>query len=487
MNQESSRPSVVSRAIQTSTSLWRAQSPLFRRRFIRVVPAVAVLALLTLAFRPPPQGQQLHGAGRFAVNGPMPIATAVAEKGDMPVAVNALGTVVPLATITVRSQIAGLLTEVPFQEGQMVQKGDLLALVDPRPYQHALEQMEGQLQRDQALLKNAELDQSRYKTLLEQDSIAKQQLDTQEALVLQYRGTVQTDQAQVDTAQLNLSYCYIKAPLTGRVGLRLVDSGNYISVGEATGIAVITQMRPITVIFTVPEDNLPQILQRLRHNADLPVTAYDRGMKTVLGTGSVSSIDNQIDTTTGTVKLKARFSNDDEMLFPNQFVNISLLVDTIRDATIVPASAIQRGAPGAFVYVVNSAKAAKDVADAKGDNDSKNAGIIGRLKNKLLSHSNGSGDSGDSGDVVSVRPVKMGASSGERVVIESGLMPGDVVVTDGGDRLKDGAAVIVSSADQGRGDFKGDAEKMKSHDTPGDHPHRFHPSKDGSDAPGGHP
>jgi len=412
MSETSPPPSLKSRAV----TIWRERVVPRRKRLVWVVAGVLVIVATYFAIRSPAE-QQGSGRGRFG--GPMPVATAKVERGDVPITLNALGTVTPLATVTVRSQIAGLLTEVSFQEGQMVKKGDLLALVDPRPYQHALEQAQGQLERDRALLKNAELDAARYKTLFEQDSIARQQVDTQNALVLQYKGTVQTDQAQVDTARLNLNYCYIKAPLTGRVGLRLVDSGNYISVGDANGIAVITQMAPITVIFTVPEDVLPQVLQRFRQKVELPVTAYDRGMKNVLAKGVVTTIDNQIDTTTGTVKLRAEFPNTDETLFPNQFVNIALLVDTVRDAMIVPVSAIQRGAPGTFVYLVNA------------DN------------------------------TVAVRPVTLGVQSGERVAVTAGLALNDAVVTDGADRLTEGAKIIPPGQDKAVQGNNGEKPTMK--------------------------
>jgi multidrug efflux system membrane fusion protein len=243
--------------------------------------------------------------------------------------------------------------------------------------------------------------------------------------VLQYKGVVQADQAQVDTARLNLNYCYIKAPLTGRVGLRLVDPGNYISVGDSNGIAVITQMKPITVIFTLPEDALPRVLQRLRQKAELPVTAYDRGMKNVLATGTVTTIDNQIDTTTGTVKLRAEFPNTDETLFPNQFVNIALLVDTVHDALVLPVAAVQHGAPGTFVYVVNA------------DN------------------------------TVAVRPVTVGVQSGERVAVTSGVQLGDTIVTDGADRLTEGATVVPPGQDNAPGAAAPgkDSQQVKQGDT----------------------
>ncbi len=274
----------------------------------------------------------------------------------MPVERAALGTVTPLATVTLRAQIGGRLVQVGFQEGQAVKAGDLLAQVDPRPYQFALDQAKGQLERDQALLRNAEIDLTRYQTLAKQDSIAKQQLDTQAALVRQYKGTVQSDQANVDTAALNLDYTRIVAPVPGRVGLRQVDVGNLVSPGDANGVVMLTQTKPITVVFTLPEDDLPLVLPRLRSGAQLPVIAIDRSGKTKLGEGVVSAVDSQIDQTSGTVRLKAQFANDDEALFPNQFVNVKVIVDVRKDVAVISAAAVQRGAPGTFVWVVGEDK-----------------------------------------------------------------------------------------------------------------------------------
>jgi multidrug efflux system membrane fusion protein len=346
--------------------------------------------------------------GRFSGNGPMPVVVATAQKGDVPVTLNGLGTVTPLATVTVRTQIAGQLMQVAFTEGQEVNKGDFLAQVDPRPYQLALDQLTGQLIKDQALLKNAQLDLARFQKLGAQDSIAKQQVDTQESLVRQDEGTVATDQAMVDNAKLNLAYCHIVAPVSGRVGLRQVDQGNYVQTSDANGIVVITQLKPITVVFTLPEDNLPAIQKQLQAGATLQVTAFDRTRSTKLATGTLLTIDNQIDTTTGTVKLKAQFDNADEVLFPNQFVNAQLLVRTLKDTIIIPTAAIQRGAPGTFVYVV------------KPDDDT-----------------------------VTVRKVKLGPADGEKNAIESGLEPGDKVVVDGADKLREGAKVTLPAAGNG--------------------------------------
>ncbi len=374
--------------------------PLGPRLVWLVILALAVGLAAWLVLRPP--ASQQARTGRFANGGaPMAVVTAAATPGDMPVWLNALGTVTPLATVTVRTQINGQLLQIAFQEGEEVNKGDFLAQIDPRPYQAALDQLEGQLHKDQALLTNAKLDLARFQKLVAQNSIAVQQRDTQLSLVQQYEGTVKSDEAQVENARLNLAYCRIVAPISGRIGLRQVDQGNYVQVSDPNGIAVITQLRPISVIFTVPEDNLPAIQKRLNAGASLEVDAWDRAMATKLATGKLTTVDNQIDTSTGTVKLRAQFDNADGLLFPNQFVNTRLLVDTIHDAVIVPAAAIQRGAPGTFVYLV------------KGDS------------------------------TVTVRPVKLGPGDGDRVAIRDGLAAGDAVVVDGADKLRDGAKVAV--------------------------------------------
>jgi multidrug efflux system membrane fusion protein len=347
-----------------------------------------------------PSSQQAGSArGRFGQNQPIPVGIAAASKADVPIVIRALGTVNPLATVTVKTQITGQLVQVAFTEGQSVKKDDLLAVVDPRPYEVALQNAQGTLAKDEALLKNAQIDLQRYATLVKQDSIARQQYDTQAALVRQYEAQLITDQANVDAARLNLVYTRIIAPVNGRIGLRLVDPGNYVTISDATGICVITQMQPMSVLFAIPEDSLPQVRQRLRDGAKLTVTALDRAQKTQLGQGAVSTTDNQIDTTTGTVRLRAIFDNADEALFPNQFVNVRLLADTVKDAVTVPVAAVQRGQPGTFVYFV------------KAD------------------------------DTVGIRVIETGATDGEKIAIAKGLEIGDQVVVDGVDRLRDGAKI----------------------------------------------
>ncbi len=378
-------------------------------RRLRLTPFVWLLAVVAIVaavvWLAPRGGEQTKTGGRVQSAGPVPIAAAPVEKGDMPVTLTGLGTVTPLATVTVKTQISGYLTEVAFKEGQMVKRGDFLAQIDPRPYQVALEQAEGQLAKDQALLKNAQLDLQRYNTLVAQNSIAKQTRDTQSSLVAQYQAAIISDKAAIDAQKLNLVYCHIVSPVTGRVGLRQVDAGNYVQTSDPNGIVVVTQLEPISVIFTLPEDDLRQVLRQWRTGAALPATAYDRTGATELATGKLDTIDNQIDTTTGTVKLRAMFDNRPEILFPNQFVNIRLLVETLRDASIAPSAAIQRGAPGTFVYLV------------KPDH------------------------------TVAVQKVKLGPTDGQRVVIQSGLEPGQSVVIDGADRLRDGAKVALAGAD----------------------------------------
>jgi multidrug efflux system membrane fusion protein len=336
------------------------------------------------------------------------VVAATVATGDITITLNGLGTVTSLSTVTIRTQISGYLSRVAFEEGQTVQKGDVLAEIDSRPYEAALEQMQGQLARDQAILDGARVDLERYKRLSAQKAVPQQQYDQQQALVKQDEGQVAADQGLVDTAKVNLAYCRITAPASGRIGLRQVDQGNYVTPADPNGLVVITQIEPISVIFTIPEDNLPQVQKRLRAGATLQVSAYDRSGTTELAKGTLTTLDNQLDTTTGTLKLRAQFPNEDETLFPNQFVNIRLLVDVLHEATTMPTAAAQRGAPGTFVYVVNQ------------------------------------------GDTVSVRKVELGPGDGERVAVMSGLSPGERVVVDGADRLRDGAKVTLRQPNDNR-------------------------------------
>jgi multidrug efflux system membrane fusion protein len=379
--------------------------PKKRRRWgVLLLLMVAAGAGWWMYTRQAPQQAQPRRADLAAAT---PVVAAAAAVGDIDITLNALGTVTSLATVTIRSQISGYLVKVAYEEGQIVKKGDLLAEIDSRTYELALALAQGSLARDKALLATAQLDLKRYQDLAKTNAISRQQLDTQASLVVQFEATLLSDQAQIDSAKLNITYCHIVAPVSGRVGLRLVDQGNYVTAGDATGLVVITQLQPISVIFTTAEDNLPQIQKRLRANATLQATAFDRTGVSKLSVGALKTLDNQIDTSTGTVRLRAIFANEDDNLFPNQFVNIQLLVDVQRGATIIPTSAVQRGAPGTYVYLINADSTA------------------------------------------SVKPIDLGPGSGERVAVRSGLSPGDRVVIDGADRLRNGAKVVIRDAAPG--------------------------------------
>ena len=336
----------------------------------------------------------------------VPVVAVAAKKGDMPVYLTGLGTVTALQTITVRSRVDGQLMKVAFREGQFVRPGDVLAELDPRPFQVQLEQAEGQKAKDEAALENARRDLERYEVLVEQDSIPRQQLDTQRATVAQDEATLKSDQAQIDSARLNLTYAQITAQIPGRIGLRLVDVGNIVRATDQNGLAIIAQISPIAVIFTIPEDSLAQVLPKTRAGVRLPVDAFDRDMKARLATGSLLTTDNEIDQTTGTIKLKAQFSNMDEKLFPNQFVNARLLVDTLRGIAIIPGAAIQRTAQSTFVYRVKP----------------------------------------DS--TVEMRPIVVALTEGDQAAVRQGLVQGDVVVTDGLDKLQQGMKVAVRAPGQ---------------------------------------
>jgi membrane fusion protein, multidrug efflux system len=375
----------------------RAKSKTGRRLgLLLVVVGAAALGWWLYNRQPAPQSGRVNPYANA-----MPVVAASVVTGDIDITLNALGTVTSLATVTIKSQISGYLMNVNYQEGEVVKKGDLLVEIDSRPYELALKNAEGALERDQAMLQSAELDLKRYQDLAKTNAIPRQQLDQQVALVAQDKGNVLSDEAQIETQKLNIVYCHIIAPVNGRVGLRLVDPGNYVTPGDATGLVVITQFQPITVIFPVAEDNLPQITGRLKVTKALPVTAFDRSGAVKLATGELRILDNQIDTTTGTLKLRAEFANQEDTLFPNQFVNIELLVDTLRGVTVMPTAAVQRGAPGTFVYLVNADQ------------------------------------------TVTVRPVTLGPSHGDMVAIDKGLSPGERVVIDGADKLRNGAKVVA--------------------------------------------
>jgi multidrug efflux system membrane fusion protein len=384
-----------------------------RRRLLSLAGVILVAAAVAFVFWhwSDANNGASKGKGRRADarNRPVPVVAEAVRRGEIHVYLTGLGTVTPRNTVTVRTQVNGQLMRVAFQEGQMVHAGDLLAEIDPRPYQVQLLQAEGALARDQALLENARVDLKRYKTLYHQDSGSQQQWDTQKALVEQYAGAVKTDQGQIESTKLQLTYCRITAPISGRVGLRQVDPGNYVQTSDAAGLVVITEVQPIYVVFTLPADDLPAVLKEIRAGERLPVEAYDRNQKALLATGALETLDNQIDPTTGTIRLKARFPNADEALFPNQFVNARLLVRTLKDATLIPTAAVQRGVLGTYVYVADANK------------------------------------------TVSARPVKLGPTEGDLTAVESGVKPGELVVVDGADKLREGAKVQLATRKRGVG------------------------------------
>jgi membrane fusion protein, multidrug efflux system len=346
----------------------------------------------------------------------VPVVVATAQKGDLPVYFTGLGTVTAFNTVTVHTRVDGQLISVNFKEGQFVHKGDVLAEIDPRPFQVILEQAEGALAKDQAQRKDAEVNLQRYKLLYGEGVIPKQQMDTQQAQVGQFDGSIKTDQATIDSAKLQLSFTRVTAPLSGRVGLRLVDAGNMVHASDAGGLLVITQLQPISVIFSLPQDQLPPVITKLHAGGNLPVDAFDRDNTAKITSGTLASVDNQIDTTTGTYKLKALFSNEDNKLFPNQFVNVHLLVDTKRGLTIVPIAAIQRGPQGTYVYAV------------------------------------------DSTNVVKIHNITVAQTTDTSAGLTAGLNPGEVVVIDGQDKLQDGSKVTPSSGDnKARGAGAGNA------------------------------
>ena len=377
-----------------------------RSKIVRVLVWIALLLIFAVGFllvlRHHDTTTKAGGGGgrRGAGGGPVTLTTATATKGNIGVYLDSIGTVTPVYTASITSQVTGPVIAVHFTEGQIVAKGASLIDIDPRPFQATLLQAQGTLERDQAILAQAEMDRDRYREAWTRNAIPKQQLDDQEKIVLQDAGTVKNDQGTVAFDQVQLDYCHITAPIAGRVGLRLVDPGNVVQASGTTALAVITQLQPITVIFTIPEDNLGQVQPRLRQRVKLPVEAYDRAALKKIGSGTLLTLDNQIDTTTGTVKGRASFDNRDALLFPNEFVNTRLLVNTLQGATIVPSSAIQQNGTASFVYVIQDNTALQ-------------------------------------------RTVKVGVTEGENAQV-TGIEPGDVVADSSFDKLQDKAKIIVS-------------------------------------------
>jgi multidrug efflux system membrane fusion protein len=361
---------------------------------------IAVIGLVTTAVLWPRHGNSKSAPVTQAPRPTVLVASVVKE--ELPIVVQALGTVTPLSTVTVKSQISGYLTQVAFKEGQRVRKGDLLAQIDSRPYQASLSQSQGQLIRDQALLENAQLDLARYQRLLSQDSTSHQLVDTAAATVSQYQGTTQSDRAQIKAQKLNIEYCRITSPIDGQLGLRQIDAGNFVQASDNTGLVVISQMRPISVMFILPQAQLGPILKRFNAGAALAVTAYDGADSAILDAGTLQTIDNQIDPSTGTVKFRAVFNNQDDTLFPNQFVNVRILVDTLAGALTVPSAAVQRGPSATYVYTV------------------------------------------DPGGIVAAHAIVTGVEYQGRTMVLSGLSIGDRVVIDGVSRLTDGMKVSIA-------------------------------------------
>src|SRR6202050_5627422 len=375
-------------------------SPLVPRASLSLVLAIALgVCAVSSGCTGADKQQQAQAAAPHAVS----VAIAKVEQQDLPVYLVGLGSVTAFYTANIKSRVDGQIMRVNFQEGQVVKEGDLLILIDPRPYQVQLEQMQAQIVKDQATLRDARLNLERYTTLIPSGSIAQQQVDTQKSLVDQLDGQVRTDQAQIDNAKLQLVYCNITAPFTGRVGLRQVDPGNIVHAADTNPMLILTQLQPIAVIFTLPEDQLPTVAQHMK-NSTLLVEAYSRDNETKLATGKLQTIDNQIDPTTGTAKLKAVFNNKDNQLWPNQFVNANLLLETRKKSTVLPTAAILRGPQGAFVYLVKSDK------------------------------------------TVEARAVTLALTQGTTTAVSSGINPGDTVVTDGQDKLQTGSSIEPRSA-----------------------------------------
>jgi multidrug efflux system membrane fusion protein len=380
--------------VQTGASLRPGSRKIFRRASLGLGLALAICAVLAGC-----SSQSAKSAKASAPLPPVPVGVATVKQGDFDVYLNGLGSVQAYYTVSLKTRIDGQIMQVNFREGQDVKEGDLLIVVDPRPYQVALDQAKANLTKDEAQLTNAKAQYERNKVLYEQGVIAKQDLDTLQASFGTYEGTIEADKAAIANAQLNLTYCYIKSPINGRVGLRQVDPGNYVTAASGTPMLTITQLHPIAVVFTLPEDQLPQVAQQMRGNGSLEVDAYSRDDQQKLATGTLETINNTIDQTTGTVQLKAIFQNPDNALWPNQFVNAHLLLKKLQNAVTAPASALQRGPDGNYTYLV------------------------------------------DANNVVQMRPIQVSLTQGATIVVAQGLQPGDRVVTDGQEKLSAGMRV----------------------------------------------